>query len=178
MRFRTVQVSACSCICVALAWTQGTVRKSGSPRKENQAESYKIYSSLIPLGETASANFPHSLWLVQNKTITVVPADKPCAPGPPSSPMDPFGGNPHFAVHPPAQWQPDFEEILHDFDAHCHVRLDLDPNPYLWKVPGPVRLLTPVEQKEFESTRLGKSSEFTGKYEGAPALYGLQGLFQ
>jgi hypothetical protein len=167
---------SCSLICVALAWAQATVQKSGSPAKENRTESYQIYSSLIPLGETASSNFPHSQWLVQDKTIIVVPADKPCVPAPSSS-MDQFGGNPHLAVHPPAQWQPDFEEILHDFDAHCHERLALDPNPYLWKVSGPVRFLTPVEQKEFQSTRLGKSSEFTGKYEGAPALYGFSKVY-
>ncbi|HET6215670.1 MAG TPA: hypothetical protein VFE27_01550 [Acidobacteriaceae bacterium] len=165
-----------------LLLTQTNVPTAHSMAMAEDGASYGIYSSLMPLGETGGKDWPHALWLVQNKTITVVPQDQPCLPQPVSpSAAPPFSDsmNPHVAVHPPDRWQQDFKEILADFDAHCHERLDLDPNPNLWGLSAPLRLLTPQEQKEFQSTRFGQPLNHAAaeKYKGAPALYGFSRVY-
>jgi hypothetical protein len=143
------------------------------------SDSYSIYSSLIPLGETAANGWPHQLWLIQDSTITAVTSDQPCAPAPSTSASDrvDMGMNPHSAVHPPKDQQQNYDEILQDFDRHCHDRLSLDPNA--WKLSEPVHLLTPDEQKEFQTTRFkgGQDSAMAAKYKGAPALYGFSEVY-
>jgi hypothetical protein len=164
-----------------LLLTQTNVPAVGSMARAEDGASYGIYSSLLPLGETGGKDWPHKLWLVENKTVTVVPQDQPCVPQPVSTAAPPFNDsmNPHIAVHPPDQWRQDFNEILADFDAHCHERLDLDPNPNLWELSAPLRLLTPEEQKEFQSTRFGQplNQAAAEKYKGAPALYGFSRVY-
>jgi hypothetical protein len=135
------------------------------------ADSYKIYSSLLPLGETAGPGWPHDVLLVQDMTITVIPLDQKC--------NDPLSAtmNPHQAVHPTDDRRQDFAEILQDFDHHCHERLILDPNS--WKVAIPVRLLNAQEQKEFQSTRMNSNPNTPAaqKFKGAPALYAFSQLY-
>ncbi len=165
-----------------LLLTQTSAPAAGAMAMAEDGPSYGIYSSLLPLGETGGVGWPHGLWLVQNKTVSVVPQDEACVPKTVSTGTAPrFDDtmNPHVAVHPPGQWQKDFNEILADFDAHCHDRLDLDPNPGLWRVSAPLRLLTPEEQKEFQSTRMGQPSNqaIAEKYKGAAALYGFSRVY-
>jgi hypothetical protein len=85
--------------------------------------------------------------------------------------------NPHSAVHPPEDQQEDYNEILHDFDLHCHDRLSLDPDA--WKLSAPVHLLKADEQKEFEATRSrdAQNSPAAAKYKGASALYGFSEVY-
>lgn len=139
------------------------------------AESYRIYSSLIPLGETANKDWPHDLWLIQETTVTLVPADQSCAPDP--AKKQSIDMNPHFSVHPPEKYAQDFLEILRDFDAHCHDRTLLDANAFNLTVP--VHLLTPDEQKEFQNTRAPalRDSAAGAKFKGAPALYGFSEVY-
>jgi hypothetical protein len=143
------------------------------------SDSYSIYSSLIPLGETAAKGWPHELWLVRDTTVTAVASDQPCAPTPSTAASARFdtGMNPHSAVHPPEDQQENYNEILQDFDLHCHDVLSLDPDA--WKLSAPVRLLTPDEQKEFQATRFGdaRNSPAAAKYKGAPALYGFSEVY-
>src|ERR1043165_3224743 len=96
---------------------------------DRTADSYSIYSSLMPLGETADKGWPHDLWLVQDTTATVVAPHEPCNPGPPPDHRA-LGMNPHVAVHPTSNLQQDFVEILEDFALHCHDRLTLDRNAW------------------------------------------------
>ena len=74
-----------------------------APMAEDRDASYRIYSSLLPLGETASQGWPRGLWLVEDKTVTVVRQDHPCVPPASSNPLGHLDDsmNPHFAVHPP-----------------------------------------------------------------------------
>jgi hypothetical protein len=139
-------------------------------------DSYRIYSSLLPLGETAGNNWPHELWLVQDATISAVPADEPCSP-PPNTDHSAPGMNPHLDVHPPQDQLQDYLEILRDFDLHCHDRIKLDPDK--WNVKAPLRLLSPEEQKEFESTRFGgaKDTPAVAKFKGAAALYAFSEVY-
>lgn len=143
---------------------------------DRAAESYRIYSSLIPLGETAGKDWPHSFWLVRNATITAVQPNQPCRPVPRSDNAAGFDGgmNPHTAVHPTADRAQDFAQILEDFDAHCHDSIVLSPT--LWQTSAPVHLLTPAEQKEYEQSRFA-NSEIAAKYKGAPALYGFSEVY-
>lgn len=135
------------------------------------ADSYRIYSSLLPLGETAGPNWPHDLLLIQDTTITVVPQNLPCNDSL-SSEM-----NPHQAVHPSDGSRQDFAEILADFDRHCHDRLILDRSAF--RVSTPVRLLNVQEQKEFQSTREARNPNTAAarKYEGAAALYAFSEVY-
>lgn len=164
-----------------LALASGMVGQSPAPASDppaiampadRAADSYAIYSSLIPLGETAGKDWPHDYWLVQDATVTVVPADQPCRPEP--NKQDQFDMNPNVGVHPTKDREKDFEEILDDFDAHCHDRVALSATA--WQTRAPVRLLTPVEQQEFRGSRETKS-EAAEKYKGAPALYAFSEVY-
>lgn len=147
--------------------------------QDRLADSYAIYSSLIPLGETAGKGWPHDLWLIQDETVTVIEAGQPCAP--PANPKEPGPGmNPHTAVQAPPERFQDFREILADFDAHCHDHIQLDPRG--WHLGAPVHLLNKDEQAEFEGTRFGKDGPnkdpaIVNKYKGAPGLYGFSQVY-
>lgn len=143
---------------------------------DRATDSYLIYSSLIPLGETAGKDWPHEVWLLQDATIALIPADQPCLGTPETKSESRFSSsmNPHFAVHPPEDRNQDFKEILADFDAHCHERLALRLGN--WNTLAPVRLLTPEEQEEFRATQFPKTAA-SEKYRGAAALYGFSEVY-
>jgi hypothetical protein len=138
---------------------------------DRAAASYEIYAALVPSGETAGPGWPHDLFLVRDTTISAIQPGKPCRIQPPTD----DDMNPHVAVHPAEEDRRDFEEILQDFDKHCHERLSLHP----WKSALPIRLLNDDEQKEFESTREPKNrnSPIPFKYKGAAALYGFSQVY-
>ncbi len=138
------------------------------------ADSYRIYSSLIPVGETAGKGWPHDLWLVQDATIALVQPDQPCRPDPASRNAD-NGMNPHIAVHPPDDHRQDLMEILEDFDQRCHDRVALDPAAF--SVAVPLRLLNAEEQAEFRAMRNGVRGGLLEKFKGAPALYGFSEVY-
>jgi hypothetical protein len=143
---------------------------------DRAADSYAIYSSLMPLGETANPDWAHDYWLVQDATVAVVPVDQPCKVEP--GPQNTFDMNPNVGVHPTKDRQQDFKEILDDFDAHCHDRVALSATA--WQTTVPVRLLTPAEQDEYRATigtTSGANSEAAKKYKGAPALYGFSEVY-
>jgi hypothetical protein len=139
------------------------------------ADSYQIYSSLMPLGETAFPSWPHEYWLVRDTTITAVPPDQPCKLEPSGfSTQSGFDMNPHIAIHPPNDRKQDFQEILDDFDAHCHERVQLDPTAF--NTPVPVHLLNALEQQQFVQTR-HTNSPIADRYKGAPALYSFSEVY-
>lgn len=166
-----------------LAQTAAPTAKQAPPipmPTNRAADSYQIYSSLLPLGETASPGWPHDLWLIADTTIAAVPQDQPCKP---PAKADQTDMNPHVAVHPSDDRRQDFQEILDDFDAHCHDRIALNAESFNTKVP--VRLLTPDEQKEFSFTRGGilrpvdpaAVAAAKAKYAGAPSLYSFSEVY-
>jgi hypothetical protein len=144
---------------------------------DHASDSYRIYSSLIPLGETGLPGWPHKIWLVADTTIAAVPPDHPCLPPTLSSNDPAFEMNPHMAVHPPRDHMQDYNEILEDFDMHCHDRIALTAEPF--HVSTPLRLLSEAEQREFQSTRFGRTPNPTlqAKYKGAPALYSFSEVY-
>ena len=140
---------------------------------DRAADSYAIYSKLLPFDEPG--RHPKE-FLVEDATMDVVQADQPCRTEPQSGLAARFdmSMNPHIAVHPTEGSKQDFEEILEDFDARCHDRVLLGSDG--WKASAPVRLLTPAEQKEFESSRTG-GSDPDGKYKGATTLYSFSEVY-
>jgi hypothetical protein len=174
-KFVQLTINALICVFYSFAQTSAPAVKPIPMPADRVADSYRIYSNLIPLGETGNDGWPRDLWLVEDTTVTVVLPDQPCVPSKTSSSF--MSNNPHIAVHPPADQQQNYLEILHDFDLHCHEKLALDPNA--WKLAAPVRLLTPKEQTEFQSTRSRnhRGAVATEKYKGAPALYGFSEVY-
>lgn len=181
MRQRRIVATGMILLCagVVVAQTDSNAKPAISMPANRVADSYAIYSSLIPFGETADTGWPHDLWLVKDETITAVADDEPCLPLEKDNKQS-FGMNPHITVHPPADRMEDFREILEDFDEHCHEHIQLDPNA--WHLSAPVRLLNSKEQAEFMSTRFGHMGQthdpaIQAKYKGAPALYGFSQVY-
>jgi hypothetical protein len=137
--------------------------------QDRAADSYKIYSLLLPVGELANPGWTRDLWLLSDTTVALVPADQPCMPqGAPSSEM-----NPHTAVQPPPDGLQDFAEMLDDFDRRCHERITLTAESFNLVVP--LRLLTQAEQDSFILARYdpnaGPDSDvLIAHYKGAPGL--------
>jgi hypothetical protein len=157
-------------VCGASGPSQGQARATHATSMPigRATDSYSIYSRLIPLGETAGSDWPHTLWLVQDVTISAIPNEEPC------SGSTRFAGsmNPHTAVHPDVDRKQDYDQIMADFDTHCHDRLRLEADQFA--VTPRVHLLDEAEQKEFRSTRFGAHKAdpaVAAKYKGAPALY-------
>jgi len=170
---------------VFLAATMAAAQNPAPPEQpvamsfDRAADSYAIYSSLIPLGETGDQGWPRDLWLIQDTTMAVVNPDQPCSPAR-SKEADDLVTNPHTAVKPPKDRAQDFREILTDFDAHCHERITLDPEA--WHLDAPAHLLNAKGQKEFRATRFGPDAAnmdpaVRAKYKGAPALYGFSQVY-
>ena len=142
---------------------------------DRAVDSYQIYSSLIPVGQTADKHWPHSFYVVRETTVPVVPEGQPCWEPRTGADNDyNWSGNPHLAVHPPADRAQDFQEILNDFDAHCHQRVRLMAGAF--STPAPVRILSPEEQDEFRAALLPGSTAME-KYRGAPALYSFSQVY-
>ena len=93
------------------------------------ADSYEIYSKLLPGGEIEWGDAPRSFWLLKG-TTTAEPLNRPCTAG---------SMNPHEAIQAPLSEQASFTEVLADFDRTCHDRYQLDASHFHLKVP--VRLL-------------------------------------
>ncbi len=139
------------------------------------ADSYAIYSMLMPVGETAGENWPHKRWLVRDTTQAFISPNEPCKPttakqNPTDSPT-----NPHVAVTPSEDRKHDYEEILEDWDSHCHDRLFLARDA--WHTTVPVLLLNAEAQSDFQVRRNPDFSGGVDPFEGAPALYGFSMAF-
>lgn len=102
------------------------------------ADSYLIYSKLLPGNQIEWGNAPRSLWLVEDTTVAV-PANEACA----STEMM----NPHESVKPPPARQAEFTDVLADYDAHCHDAYRLEASRFHLHLP--VRLLDESGRKSF-----------------------------
>ena len=141
---RVAVVFAC-----AIMVATGNAQQAASPAPQSKplpmpqdrvADSYDIYSQLLPGNQIEWGNAPRSFWLLED-TTKAEPPNSPCA----------TGGmmNPHQAIQAPEERQADFAEVLADFDAHCHDRYLLDASKFHVKLP--VRLLDEESQKRYVS---------------------------
>jgi hypothetical protein len=137
----------------AIVFATGVAQQitSGAPQlkplpmpQDRMADSYDIYSQLLPGDEIEWGKVPRSFWLMEDMT-KAEPPDSTCA----------TGGmmNPHKAIQAPQARQADFSEVLADFDAHCHDRYLLDASKFHVKLP--VRLLDEAARKRFVSHVMG-----------------------
>jgi hypothetical protein len=111
--------------------------KPGPMPQDRIADSYAIYSQLLPGNQIEWGDAPRTQWLVED-TTTAVPPDNPC-----------MSGDPHQAITPPHERQADFAEVLADYDTHCHDRYQLDGSKLRLKLP--VRLLDKDGRKRYVS---------------------------
>ena len=88
---------------------------------ERARDSYRVYTALMPIGETAAEGWPHELWLLKD-TTEAISHDEPCKLN---------------LGLPPDDRRQDFAEIFEDFESHCHDRIALDKD--VWA--GPVRFV-------------------------------------
>jgi hypothetical protein len=150
---RAISRLAAGCCVFAIVFATGVAQQMTSaaplPKplpmpKDRVADSYDIYSQLLPGNEIEWGNVPRSFWLMED-TTTAVPPDSPCA----------TGGmmNPHTAIQAPQAQQVVFDEALADFDAHCHDRYLLDSSKFHVKLP--VRLLDEEARKRYVSHVMG-----------------------
>ncbi len=104
------------------------------------ADSYDIYSQLLPSNEIEWGKVPRSFWLLED-TTKAEPPNSSCA----------TGGmmNPHKAVQAPEERKAEFAETLADFDAHCHDRYLLDASKFT--VTMPIRLMDEEARKRYVS---------------------------
>jgi hypothetical protein len=154
----------CSVLVMALATGLAQQQTGAAPQskplpmpQDRVADSYEIYSQLLPGNVIEWGDAPRSQWLVED-TTTALPLDLWCVP--PSveprwkrrswSDHGPIL-NPHDYVEPPRerQHQVDFAEVLADYDAHCHDRYQLDGSKFRLELP--VRLLDEDARKRYRS---------------------------
>jgi len=149
---------------------RGSAQDAPPVPDDRAGDSFRIYSSLIPLGETASPGWPHDLWLIRDETLEMAKAKQPC------NAAEGSALNPHSAVHPSQNQRADFDEILRDFDQHCHERFTLRGGN--WSFKQRYRLLTQAEQDNFMASRSHKQNpDAPNPFAGAPALYGFSPVY-
>jgi hypothetical protein len=108
--------------------------------QDRVADSYDIYSQLLPGNEIEWGKVSRSFWLLED-TTKAEPPNSPCA----------TGGmmNPHKAIQAPEVRKAEFAETLADFDAHCHDRYLLDASKFT--VTTPIRLLDEEGRRRYVS---------------------------
>jgi len=136
---------------------------------DRAADSYHIYSVLLPVGELGGPGWPRKLWLLSDTTVPLVPPDQPCL----AQEIDGINMNPHVAIIPPPDRVQDFNELLDDFDHRCHESIQLTAESFNLVVP--LRLLNQTEQDEFIRSRFDPNASsdadvLTAHYKGAPGL--------
>ena len=137
----------CSMLVMAFATGLAQQRTPSAPQlkpvlmpQDRIADSYAIYSQLLPGNQIEWGNAPRSQWLVKD-TTNAVPPDNPCVSG--------GTMNPHQVIKPPPERQAEFGEVLADYDAHCHDRYQLDGSKLRLELP--VRLLDEDARKRYVS---------------------------
>jgi len=121
---------------------------------DRDQDSYAIYSQLLKSGPIEWRDASRTQWLIEG-TTTAMPLGATCHP---ASGIDPVAMNPHDAVKPPKDRQAEWNEVLADYDQHCHDVIQLDGNNF--KTDLPVRLLNPDEKLVFMKAPQEPPDEF------------------
>jgi hypothetical protein len=112
------------------------------PMPGNRAEdSYAIYSQLLKSGPIEGRNTSRRQWLIED-TTNAIPLDVACHPA-----SKVIGMNPHDAVKAPEDRQIEWNEVLADYDQHCHDVIQLDLESFRTELP--VRLLNAEDKQNF-----------------------------
>lgn len=108
------------------------------------ADSYAIYSQLLPGRQIEWSDASREFWLVEGAT-TALPLENSCATS--------GGMNPHVAIQAPDSEKASLAEMLADFDQRCHDRYQLDASQIRVKLP--VHLLDEDAQKRYRAKVFG-----------------------
>ena len=106
-------------------------------------DSYAIYSQVLKSGPVEWRNANRRQWLIED-TTNAIPLDVACHP---ASKVNPMGMNPQDAVKAPEDRQPEWNEVLTDYDQHCHDVIQLDLESF--RTEPPVRLLNAEDKQSF-----------------------------
>ncbi len=106
-------------------------------------DSYAVYSEMMNSQTRGKSNA--GLWMISAAT-TSYDATQPCKP----DLKDDFASvaAPQRAIHVPPEDRARFQEVLDNFEAHCHDGGVLQRDQF--KTDWPIRLLTSAESKRFE----------------------------
>ena len=105
---------------------------------DRAADTYAIYSQLLPGDLIEWGNVPRTQWLLEDVT-GALPLEVGCAKGGMT--------NPHEAIRAPEERQTEFAEVLADFDANCHNRYRLEGSQIHEKLP--VHMLDEAARKRY-----------------------------
>jgi hypothetical protein len=117
-------------------------------------DSYAIYSQLLKSGPIEWRTAGRKQWLIED-TTNAIPLDVACRP---ASEANPMGMNPHDAVKAPEDRQADWNEVLTDYDQHCHDVIQLNLASFSTELP--VRLLNAEDKKNFVKDPVRPPAEF------------------
>ncbi len=133
MRFLT---SFATVLVVCLGWEAAAQEKpqytpAAQMPIDRIPDSYAIYSQLLPSNNIEWSDVHRTQWLLEDVTAAV-PMGIPCD----NSDL----ANPHRGIKPPPERKAEFDQVLSDFDAHCHERYQLDGTQFHLGLP--VRLMS------------------------------------
>jgi hypothetical protein len=125
------------------------------PMPSDRAEdSYAIYAQLLESGPIEWRDAPRKQWLIEDAT-NANPLDVPCLPGPKDNSP---GMNPHDVVRAPEDRQAEWNEVLADYDKHCHDVIQLESQTFRTEIP--VRLLNAEDQQTYRKDPINPNAEF------------------
>jgi hypothetical protein len=110
---------------------------------DRSEDSYAIYSQLLKSGPIEWRDVSRRHWLIED-TTNATPLDMAChaAPG-----VNSIEINPHEVVQAPKNRQTEWNEVLTDYDQHCHDVIQLDVQSFRTELP--VRLLNTEDKHSF-----------------------------
>jgi hypothetical protein len=117
-------------------------------------DSYAIYSQLLKSGPVEWRNATRKQWLIED-TTNALPLDVACHP---ASRIMSMEMNPHDVVDAPVDRQTEWNEVLTDYDQHCHDVIQLDSEGFRTELP--VRLLNAKERQSFMKDPARRPAEF------------------
>jgi hypothetical protein len=102
------------------------------PMPGDRAEdSYAIYSQLLKSGPIEWRKARRTQWLIED-TTSATPLDVACHP---ASEVNSMEMNPHDAVKAPEGRQAEWNEVLTDYDQHCHDVIQLNVENFRTELP-------------------------------------------
>jgi hypothetical protein len=117
-------------------------------------DSYAIYSQLLKRGPIEWRNASRRQWLIE-ETTNAIPLEVACHP---AAEVNPIGMNPHDAVNAPEDRQTEWNDVLTDYDQHCHDVIQLDRESFRTELP--VRLLNAEDKQSFMKDPVKPAAKF------------------
>jgi hypothetical protein len=133
-----------------------------SPMPADRAkDSYAIYSQLLKSGPIEWRNVGRKQWLIED-TTKAMPLDVSCGPVADHPGMNRHTGGmePDTAVQAPADRQSEWNDVLADYDRHCHDVIQLDRQNFQTDLP--VHLLNADDKRNFMKNPRQPPAEFAG----------------